>query len=76
MGIFGYKYYLVILDDCSHYSWTFRYISNLRISPPSLTSSPTYPYTSPQNGKVKHMIRTTNDVMCSQLFYASLPARY
>jgi hypothetical protein len=23
MGIFGYKYYLVILDDCYHYSWTF-----------------------------------------------------
>jgi hypothetical protein len=19
----GYKYYLVILDDCTHYSWTF-----------------------------------------------------
>jgi histone deacetylase 1/2 len=21
--VFGYKYYLVILDDCTHYSWTF-----------------------------------------------------
>jgi hypothetical protein len=23
MSISGYKYYLVILDDCTHYSWTF-----------------------------------------------------
>jgi hypothetical protein len=22
-SISGYKYYLVILDDCSHYVWTF-----------------------------------------------------
>jgi hypothetical protein len=34
------------------------------------------PYTSPQNGKTKRMIRTTNDVMLSLLFQASLPARY
>jgi hypothetical protein len=34
------------------------------------------PYMSPQNGKVAHMIRTTNDVMRSLLFQASLPARY
>jgi hypothetical protein len=29
-----------------------------------------YSYTSPQNGKVERMIRTINDVMCSQLFHA------
>jgi hypothetical protein len=23
LSVFGYKYYLVILDDCSHYLWTF-----------------------------------------------------
>jgi hypothetical protein len=23
VSIFGYKYYLVILDDCTHYLWTF-----------------------------------------------------
>lgn len=23
VGVFGFKYYLVILDDCSHYLWTF-----------------------------------------------------
>jgi hypothetical protein len=33
-------------------------------------------YTFPQNGKVEHMIRTTNNVMHSLLFQASLPARY
>jgi hypothetical protein len=35
-----------------------------------------YPYTSLQNGKVERMIRTTNDVMRSQLFQAYLPAHY
>jgi hypothetical protein len=24
LSVFGYKYYLVILDDCSHYLWTFQ----------------------------------------------------
>jgi hypothetical protein len=34
------------------------------------------PYTSPQNGKIERMIRTTNDVMRLLLFQASLPACY
>jgi hypothetical protein len=34
------------------------------------------PYMSPQNGKAERMIHTTKDVMCSLLFYASLPACY
>jgi hypothetical protein len=34
------------------------------------------PYTSPQNGKAERMICTTNDVMRSLLFQASLAARY
>jgi hypothetical protein len=34
------------------------------------------PYMSPQNGKAECMIHTTNDVMHSLLFQASLPARY
>jgi hypothetical protein len=34
------------------------------------------PYTSSQNGKTECMIHTTNDVMRSLLFQASLPARY
>jgi hypothetical protein len=34
------------------------------------------PYTSPQNGKVKRIIRTINNMLCSLLFQASIPARY
>ena len=34
------------------------------------------PYTSAQNGKAERMIRTTNNVMCTLLFQASLPARF
>jgi hypothetical protein len=34
------------------------------------------PYTSLQNGKTEGMIRTTNNVLRSLLFQASLPARY
>jgi hypothetical protein len=34
------------------------------------------PYTSLQNGKAERMIHTTNDIMRSLLFQASLPARY
>jgi hypothetical protein len=34
------------------------------------------PYTSPQNGKDECIIRSINNVMCSILFQASLPAAY
>ncbi|WVZ85197.1 hypothetical protein U9M48_032147 [Paspalum notatum var. saurae] len=34
------------------------------------------PYTSAQNGKAERMIRSTNDVMRTLLFQASLPARF
>jgi hypothetical protein len=50
--------------------------------PPTLSSSHgvllrmSCSYTFPQNGKAECMIRTTNDVMRSLLFQASLPARY
>jgi hypothetical protein len=27
LSLSGYKYYLVILDDCTHYSWTIFYLS-------------------------------------------------
>jgi hypothetical protein len=55
---------------------------SLITTPPTLSSSHgvqlrmSCPYTSPQNSKAECMIRTTNDVMCSLLFQASLPARY
>jgi hypothetical protein len=38
-----YKYYMVILDDCTHYSWLFRCARSLTPSPPSPTSSPLCP---------------------------------
>jgi hypothetical protein len=114
-SVSGYKYYLVILDDFTHYSWTFplrqksntfptlshffafvstqfgrtirsvqcdngREIDNSSTSTFFLSHDiqlrMSCPYTSPQNGKAERMIRTTNDVMRSMLFQASLPARY
>jgi transposase InsO family protein len=114
-SVSGYKYYLVILDDCTHYSWTFslreksdtfptlshfftfvstqfgRAIRSVQCDNgrefdnsstctffPSLDAQlrMSCPYTSPQNGKIEYMIRTTNNVMHSLLFQASLLARY
>jgi hypothetical protein len=42
LSLFGYKYYLVILDDFSHFLWTFplRLRSDMF---PTLTSSPGSP---------------------------------
>jgi hypothetical protein len=34
------------------------------------------PYTSPQNGKAKHIIRSINNAICTLLNQASLPGRY
>jgi hypothetical protein len=34
------------------------------------------PYTSPQNGKAKRIIRSVNNVICTLLIHASLPERY
>jgi hypothetical protein len=34
------------------------------------------PYTSLQNGKVKRILRTINNMLCSLRFQASIPARY
>ena len=34
------------------------------------------PHTSPQNGKAERLIRTTNDIVRSLLFQASLPPRF
>jgi hypothetical protein len=110
-SVSGCKYYLVILDDCTHYLWTFSLCQKSDTFPTlshffafvstqfsciirsvqcdngcefDNSSTRTFflshdvqlrmscPYTSPQNGKSEHMIRTTNDVMCSLLFEASL----
>jgi hypothetical protein len=34
------------------------------------------PYTSPQNGKVGHMLHTTNNIIRTLLFQASMPPQY
>ncbi|WVZ82615.1 hypothetical protein U9M48_029863 [Paspalum notatum var. saurae] len=114
-SISGYKYYLVVLDDFSHYSWTFPLRSKskafstishffawvstqfgLTIKVVQCDNGREFdnntsrsfflyrgvqlrmscPYTSTQNGKAERMIRTTNDVMRTLLFQASLPARF
>jgi hypothetical protein len=114
-SISGYKYYLVILDDCSHYLWTFplrlksdtfstltqffAYVSTqFGVTIKSVqcdngrefdnSSSRTFfathgvtlrmscPHTSPQNGKAERIIRTTNNILRSLLFQASMPPSY
>jgi hypothetical protein len=115
LSISGYKYYLIVLDDFSHYLWTFplrlksdtfttlsnffSYVStqfgytikniqcdNGREFDNSSTRSfllthgallrMSCPYTSPQNGKAEHIIRSTNNIIRSLLIQSSLPARY
>jgi histone deacetylase 1/2 len=114
-SISGYKYYLVILDDFTHFLWTFplrlksdafpaikhffAYVStqyNTTVQAVQcdngrefdnaaaklfLTSLGTVlrmscPYTSPQNGKAERVIRTTNNIVRSLLFQASMPPTY
>jgi hypothetical protein len=114
-SITSYKYYLIILDDCSHHSWTFSlrlksdtfptlsiffsYVTtqfgtmvksvqcdngqefdNASTRSFLLTHGATIrmscPHTSLQNGRVERIIRTTNDIMHSLMFQASLPASY
>jgi histone deacetylase 1/2 len=114
-SVTGYKYYLIILDDCSHYSWTFP----LRLKSdtfPTLSNFFSYvntqfgtsiktvqcdngrefdnsttrffllthgatirmscPHTSPQNGHAERIIRSTNNIMCSLMFQASILGSY
>jgi hypothetical protein len=111
----GSKYYLVILDDYTHYLWTFlfklksdtfttlshffAYVSTqfgrtvkaiqcgngcefdnsstcffLLSNDTQLRMS--CPYTSPQNSKVEHIIRSVNNVIRTLLIQTSLPGRY
>jgi hypothetical protein len=115
VSISGYKYYMVILDDRSHFVWTFplcvksdtfstlsnffayvstqcgRTIKAFQCNNDrefDNTSSRAFfttnevilwmscPYTSTQNGKAKRILRTINNMRCSMLFQASIPARY
>jgi hypothetical protein len=111
ISVSGSKYYLIILDDFSHYSWTFplrlksdtfltitQFFSFIRTQfghkvksvqcdngREFNTSSRQFflahgmhfrmscPYTSPQNGKAKHMLCTTNNIVRTLLFQASMP---
>jgi IS30 family transposase len=110
-----FKYYLVVLDDCSHFLWTF--LLRLKSNTFSVLSNfftlvqtqfgctiksiqcdngrefdnsasrafflahgvslrMSCPYTSQQNGKAERIIRTTNNVIRTLLFQASMPPSY
>jgi hypothetical protein len=113
-SVSGYKYYLIILDDCSHFLWTFP----LRLESETFTTLANFfsyvktwfgctirsiqcdngrefdnssthtflthgvllrmscPYTSSQNGKAEHMIRSINNIIRSLLCQASLAPSY
>jgi hypothetical protein len=115
ISVSGSKYYLVILDDFTHYLWTFPlkqksdtfhtlsnffcYVAtqfsctvkaiqcdNRREFDNSSTRTfllskvaqlrMSCPYTTPQNGKVKRIIRSINNVIRTLLIQASLLERY
>lgn len=114
-SVSGYKYYLVVLNNCSHYLWTFplhlksdtfstlanffsyvhtqfgvtvkgvqcdngREFDNFSARTFFLSHGVhlhmSCPYTSPQNGKVERIIRSTNNVVRSLLFQARIPPSY
>jgi hypothetical protein len=115
VSISGYKYYLILLDDCSHYSWTFplrlksdtfstisHFFAYVRTQFGTVIKSiqcdngrefdnsvarhfflnhgvvlrMSCPHTSQQNGKAERIIRSTNNIMRSLMFQASLPPSY
>jgi hypothetical protein len=72
-----YKYYLVILDDCSHNGHEFdNSHAHMFFLCHGVALCMSCPYTSQQNGKAEHSIRTINNSLCSLLFQASLPLAY
>jgi transposase InsO family protein len=112
---YGFKYYLIILDDYSHYCWFFplRHKSEVHrhmiefiayaqtqfgttpksfqadngtefvnrattsfLASHGITLRLSCPYTSPQNGKVERMLRTTNNTIRTMLLHASMPPPY
>jgi hypothetical protein len=111
----GFKYFLVILDDFTHFLWTvplrqksdayaslapFRAYTHTQFNLPLASIQCdngrefdnaklhflaaehgihirfSCPYTSQQNSKAEHVIRTVNDIMRPLLFQASLPPRF
>jgi histone deacetylase 1/2 len=115
VSVSGYKYYLIILDDCTHYTWTFplrlksktfgvlshffSYV-HMQFTTPikavqcdnghefdnssactlflihGVVLRMSCPYTSQQNGRVEHTLRTLNNIVRSLLFQASLSSVY
>jgi hypothetical protein len=108
----GYHYYLIIVDDFTHYFWTFplraksdvystfvafhayaqtqfqlslqsiqcdnsREFDNTKLDSFCTTHGILFrfscPYTSQQNSKAEHAIRTTNDVI-HKLLFSGLPS--
>ena len=115
LSISGFKYYLVILDDYSHFLWTFplrlksdtfstlsnffAYVSTQFGCPiksiqcdngrefdnsssrafflaKGISLRMSCPYTSQQNGKAERILHTTNNVIRTLLFQASMPPSY
>jgi hypothetical protein len=58
ISVFGYKFYLVILDDHSHFVWTFP----LRVKSGTFsTLSKNFAYVSTQFGRTIKVIQCDND---------------
>jgi hypothetical protein len=67
----GYKYFLVILDDFTHYLWTFPYGKNLKFFPCCLTFATTSLPNSPSH---YNLFRCTMDMnLTTALFMISPP---
>jgi histone deacetylase 1/2 len=115
-SVSGFKYNLAILNDCSHFVWTFplrlesdtfptlsnffahvhtqfgctikavcsvTMVVNSIIPPPVLillakgvSLRMSCPYTSQQNGKAEHTLRSLNNITHTLLFQASMPPPY
>jgi len=114
-SVSGFKYYLVILDDFTHFLWTFplrlksdtfatisnffayvrtqfgcpiksiqcdngrefdNFVSRNFFLTHGVSLRMSCPYTSQQNGKAERILRTTNNIIRTLLFQASMPPSY
>jgi hypothetical protein len=60
LSVSGYKYYLVILNDCTHYSWTILLCQKSAPSPSSPTSSPLCPRSLDAPSRASSVIMNTS----------------
>jgi hypothetical protein len=111
----GYQYYIVLLDDFTHYVWTFPLCQKSEVLPSLLAFHSyvttqhrlpilalqtdndkefdnfslctfftnhgihmclSYPYTSPQNEKAKHILCTLNDCIRTMLMQSCAPIAF